>query len=64
MGGLYWEGSVVSPDVKSLYTNVPVEGATKTALKELYSTEVVAKIPSQLWWTLKSQREAKFKNKI
>ena len=53
MGVLYWEGSVISLDFKSLYTNVSVGEAIKTALKELHSKENVAKIPSQLWGTLK-----------
>ena len=36
---------VVSLDVKSLYTNVPVEEAIEIALKELYSSEEVPEIP-------------------
>ena len=36
---------VVSLDVKSLYTNVPVEEAIEIALKELYSSDEVPEIP-------------------
>ena len=36
---------VVSPDVKSLYTNVPVEEAIEMTLKELYSSDEVPEIP-------------------
>ena len=36
---------VVSLDVKSLYTNVPVEGAIEIALKELYSSDEISEIP-------------------
>ena len=36
---------VVSLDVKSLYTNVPVEEAIEIALKELYSSDQVPEIP-------------------
>ena len=39
------DGLVVSFDVKSLYTNVPVEEAIKIALKELYSSDKVMEIP-------------------
>ena len=35
---------VVSFDVKSLYTNVPVEEAIETVLKELYSSDEVPEI--------------------
>ena len=37
---------VVSLDVKSLYTNVPVEEAIEIALKDLYSSDEVPEIPS------------------
>ena len=36
---------MVSRDVKSLYTNVPVEEAIETALKELYSSDEVPETP-------------------
>ena len=36
---------VVSLDVKSLYTNVPVEEAIEIALKDLYSSDEVPEIP-------------------
>ena len=36
---------VVSLDVKSLYTNVPVEETIEIALKELYSSDEVPEIP-------------------
>ena len=37
---------MVSLDVKSLYTNVPVEEAIEIARKELYSSDEVPEIPS------------------
>ena len=36
---------MVSLDVKSLYTNVPVEEAIEIALKELYPSDEVPEIP-------------------
>ena len=36
---------LVSLDVKSLYTNVPVEEAIEIALKDLYSSDKVPEIP-------------------
>ena len=42
---LHEDELVVSLDVKSLYTNVPVEEAIEIALKELYSSDEVPEIP-------------------
>ena len=36
---------VLSLDVRGLYTNVPVEGAIKIALKELYSSYEIPEVP-------------------
>ena len=50
------DGLVVSLDVKSLYTNVPVEEVIEITLKELYSSDKVPEIPRSAMKSLETSR--------